>query len=264
MPYTYQYARPALTVDCVVFGLDEHKLNVLLIQRKNDPFAGCWAFPGGFLDVGETPLEAARRELAEETGLKNFDLEQLHTFGEPDRDPREHVVSIVHYGLVNVRETRPRAADDARDVGWFTARKPPPLAFDHDRILRMALERLRAKVCSQPVGRGLLPRAFTLAQLRQMYEVICASAGGSWMFQNRGQHILDNDYTPRSAVDIWGKDLGIVLEAGKANKLALPLAAVAHQMYLAASAQGMGRMDDAAIVKIYAQLAGLEMEECGV
>lgn len=95
---------------------------------------------------------------------------------------------------------------------------------------------------------------------QQMYEVICASAGGSWMFQNRGQHILDNDYTPRSAVDIWGKDLGIVLEAGKENKLALPLAAVAHQLYLAASAQGMGRMDDAVIVKIYAQLAGLEME----
>lgn len=96
---------------------------------------------------------------------------------------------------------------------------------------------------------------------RQMYEVICASAGGSWMFQNRGRHILDNDYTPRSAVDIWGKDLGIVLEAGKANKLALPLAAVAHQMFLAASAQGMGRLDDAAIVKIYAQLAGLALEE---
>ncbi len=95
--------------------------------------------------------------------------------------------------------------------------------------------------------------------LQQMYDVICASAGGSWMFQNRGQHILDNDYTPASAVDIWGKDLGIVLEAGKENKLALPLAAVAHQLFLAASAQGMGRMDDAAIVKIYAQLAGVEL-----
>lgn len=94
---------------------------------------------------------------------------------------------------------------------------------------------------------------------QQMYDVICASAGGSWMFQNRGQHILDDDYTPRSAVDIWGKDLGIVLEAGKENKLALPLAAVAHQLFLAASAQGMGRIDDAAIVKIYAQLAGVEM-----
>ena len=94
---------------------------------------------------------------------------------------------------------------------------------------------------------------------RQMYEVICASAGGSWMFQNRGAHILENDYTPRSALDIWGKDLGIVLETGKENKLALPLAAVAHQLFLAASAQGMGRMDDAAIVKVYAQLAGVEM-----
>ena len=94
---------------------------------------------------------------------------------------------------------------------------------------------------------------------QQMYDVICASAGGSWMFQNRGQHILDNDYIPRSAIDIWGKDLGIVLEAGKENKLALPLAAAAHQLFLAASAQGMGRMDDAAIVKIYAQLAGVEM-----
>ncbi len=94
---------------------------------------------------------------------------------------------------------------------------------------------------------------------QQMYDVICASAGGSWMFQNRGQHILDDDYTPRSAVDIWGKDLGIVLEAGKENKLALPLAAVAHQLFLAASAQGMGRIDDAAIVKIYAQLAGVEL-----
>ena len=95
---------------------------------------------------------------------------------------------------------------------------------------------------------------------QQMYDVICASAGGSWMFQNRGQHILDDDYTPRSAVDIWGKDLGIVLETGKENKLALPLAAVAHQMFLAASAQGMGRIDDAAIVKVYAQLAGVNLE----
>ncbi len=172
MPYTYPYARPALTVDCVVFGLDEHELKVLLIRRKNDPFAGCWAFPGGFLDVGETPLEAARRELTEETGLEKVDLEQLHAFGDPDRDPREHVVSIVHYGLVNVRGTRPRAADDARDAGWFPVRKPPPLAFDHDRILRMAVERLREKVRSQPVGRGLLPREFTLSQLQQMYEAI--------------------------------------------------------------------------------------------
>jgi 8-oxo-dGTP diphosphatase len=172
MPYTYQYARPALTVDSVVFGLGENKLEVLLIRRKNEPFAGCWAFPGGFLDVGETPLEAARRELAEETGLEKVDLEQLHAFGDPDRDPREHVVSIVHYGLVSIRGTRIRAADDALHANWFPARKPPPLAFDHHRILQVALERLCAKVRSQPVGRGLLPSKFTLAQLQQIYETI--------------------------------------------------------------------------------------------
>lgn len=93
---------------------------------------------------------------------------------------------------------------------------------------------------------------------QQIYEVICASAGNSWMFENRAPHILENDYSPKSAIDIWNKDLGIVLEAGKENRLALPLAAVAHQMFLAASAQGMGRLDDAAVVKIYAQLAGVD------
>lgn len=93
----------------------------------------------------------------------------------------------------------------------------------------------------------------------KIYQVICASAGASWMFENRAPHILENDYTPRSAIDIWVKDLGIVLAAGKENRLALPLAAAAHQLYLAAAAQGMGRLDDAAVVKVYAQLAGMEM-----
>ena len=185
MPYTYEYARPALTVDSVVFGLDEQELKVLLIQRKNEPFAGRWAFPGGFLDVGETPLEAARRELAEETGLEKIELEQLQAFGDPDRDPREHNVSIVHYGLVSIRGARIRAADDALQAGWFSARKPPPLAFDHDRILQVALERLCAKVRSQPVGRGLLPGKFTLAELQQMYETILGKRIDTRSFRRR-------------------------------------------------------------------------------
>jgi 8-oxo-dGTP diphosphatase len=185
MAYTYQYARPALTVDAVVFGLDEHELNVLLIRRKNEPFAGCWAFPGGFLDVGETPREAARRELAEETGLEDVELEQLHAFGDPDRDPREHNVSIAHYGLVCLGGARVRAADDALQAEWFPARQPPPLAFDHDRILGMAVERLRAKVRRQPVGRGLLPRAFTLSQLRKMYEMILGKGIDARRFRRR-------------------------------------------------------------------------------
>ncbi|MBX3050665.1 MAG: NAD-binding protein [Caldilineaceae bacterium] len=123
-----------------------------------------------------------------------------------------------------------------------------------------SINQLLAGVHLAAMGEAFVFGAKQGIDAQQMYDVICASAGGSWMFQNRGQHILDNDYTPASAVDIWGKDLGIVLEAGKANKLALPLAAVAHQLFLAASAQGMGRMDDAAIVKIYAQLAGVELE----
>jgi len=172
MPFTYTYARPALTVDCVVFGLDEEDLKVLLIQRKHDPFAGHWALPGGFVDVGETPEEAARRELEEETGLKKIYLEQLYTFGEPDRDPKEHVVSVAHYALVNIRTHRVRAADDAREAGWFRVLDPPPLAFDHPRILRMAHERLRGKVRWQPVGFELLPRRFTLSQLQHLYETI--------------------------------------------------------------------------------------------
>ena len=172
MPYTYQYPRPALTVDCIVFGLDAEDLKVLLIQRKNEPFAGRWALPGGFVDVGETPEQAARRELEEETGLANVFLEQLYTFGEPDRDPREHIVSVAHYALVNIRDTRVRAADDARQAGWFPVCKPPPLAFDHPKILRMAHDRLKDGLRRQPVGLELLPRRFTLSQLQHVYETI--------------------------------------------------------------------------------------------
>ena len=185
MPHTYRYARPALTVDCVVFGLDEEDLKVLLIQRRNEPFAGRWALPGGFVDVGETPEEAARRELEEETGLRNVYLEQLYTFGEPDRDPREHTVSVAHYALVNTRGTRVRAADDARDAGWFPARRPPPLAFDHDRIVRIARERLKGKVRWQPVGFELLPRKFTLSELQRLYETILGEKVDKRNFRRR-------------------------------------------------------------------------------
>jgi len=172
MPYTYDYPRPALSVDCVIFGLDRGRLRVLLIQRDRDPFAGSWALPGGFVEIDEAPEHAARRELEEETGLSSVEMEQLHTFGRPDRDPRGRVVSVAHWALVNVAECRPRAADDARNVGWFSVRKPPPLAFDHREILAMAHERLKHVARFQPIGRGLLPPKFTLRQLRQLYEAV--------------------------------------------------------------------------------------------
>lgn len=169
---TYKYPRPALTVDAVVFGLDAGNLKVLLIRRGIEPFAGRWALPGGFAQVGESPEKAVRRELAEETGLAKVFLEQLATFGEPDRDPREHVVTIAYYALVNLTEHPPSAASDAAGADWFAAVTPPPLAFDHQRILRTALERLRGKLRYQPIGFELLPREFTLSQLQHLYEAV--------------------------------------------------------------------------------------------
>jgi 8-oxo-dGTP diphosphatase len=172
MPHTYEYPRAALTVDCVVFGLDEQELKVMLIQRALPPFAGKWALPGGFVRVDETLDEAARRELEEETGLRNVFLEQLYTFGAVDRDPRERVVSVAHYALVNLRDHSVHAATDASAAAWFGVHDVPSLAFDHAEILRVALERLRGKLRYQPVGFELLPKKFTLSQLQRLYELV--------------------------------------------------------------------------------------------
>ena len=172
MSFTYEYARPALTVDCVVFGLDENELQVLLIRRGLEPFAGTWALPGGFVHLDETLEDAARRELEEETGLRKLFLEQLYTFGEIERDPRERVVTVAYYALVKLSEHKVRAATDAADAAWFGISDLPTLAFDHARIAEVALERLRGKVRYQPIGFELLPRKFTLTQLQRMYEVI--------------------------------------------------------------------------------------------
>ena len=142
MPYTYDYPRPALTVDCVVFGLDEsQQLKVLLIQRSNEPFAGYWALPGGFVDMDEGLETAALRELEEETGVRDLFIEQLYTFGAPGRDPRGRVVSVAYYALVNLSEHPVQAASDARAAKWFVLGQLPKLAFDHQDILRAAQKR---------------------------------------------------------------------------------------------------------------------------
>ncbi len=172
MPHTYDYPRPALTVDCVIFGLDDEGLKVLLIERGIEPFEGQWAIPGGFVAPGESVDAAAVRELQEETGLKDIYLEQLYTFGEPDRDPREHVVSVAYYALVNLIEHDLEASTDARSAAWFSVDDVPDLAFDHNQIFDMALTRLKGKVRYQPIGFELLPKKFTLTQLQRMYEII--------------------------------------------------------------------------------------------
>jgi len=172
MSHAYQYPRAALTVDCVVFGFDEGDLKVLLIERALEPFKGKWALPEGFVRVDETIDDAARRELAEEAGLKSVFLEQLYTFGELCRDPRERVVSVAYYALVKLSDHRAKAATDAANAEWFPISKAPKLAFDHADILAMALARLKSKVCYQPVGFELLPPKFTLSELQHLYEAI--------------------------------------------------------------------------------------------
>ena len=172
MPHSYKFARPALTVDCVVFGLDDEDLKVLLIERDLPPFEGQWALPGGFVRVDESLDDAALRELREETGLKKVFLEQLYTVGDLDRDPRERVVTLTYYALVRLSSHKVKAATDARQALWFAIDDVPKLAFDHQKIMTMAHERLRGKVRYQPIGFELLPQKFTLRQLQHLYEVI--------------------------------------------------------------------------------------------
>ncbi|MGI9518020.1 MAG: NUDIX hydrolase [Pirellulaceae bacterium] len=172
MSHTYKYPRPAVSVDCVVFGLDDEQLKILLIQRGGEPFRGQWALPGGFVEPDEDLDEAARRELQEETGLRGVWLEQLYTFGAVDRDPRTRVITVAWFALVKMSRYQAKAASDADNVAWFPVTRLPRLAFDHRKIVRTGLQRLQAKVRYQPIGFELLPEKFTLRQLQQMYEII--------------------------------------------------------------------------------------------
>src|SRR5262249_13277904 len=160
------YPHPSLTVDCVVFGFDQGDLKVLLIERGAEPFQGMWALPGGFVRIQESLEKAARRELSEEAGITKLFLEQLYTFGEVDRDPRVRVVTVAYYASVDPSQHDIRPRTDARAVEWFPVSRMPRLAFDHRRILEIALARLRAKIRYQPVGFELLPEKFTLSQLQ--------------------------------------------------------------------------------------------------
>jgi 8-oxo-dGTP diphosphatase len=174
--FAYQYPRAALTVDCVVFGLDVSDLKVLLIQRRLTPFQHGWALPGGFVRVDETLDAAARRELAEEAGVTDVYLEQLYTFGALARDPRERVVTVAYYALAKLSDHRIRAATDAMGVGWFALDDLPKLAFDHAEIIATARERLRGKVRYAPIGFELLPPRFSLTQLQRLYELVRGEA----------------------------------------------------------------------------------------
>jgi 8-oxo-dGTP diphosphatase len=170
------YPSPSVTVDCVILGVTFESggpaMRVLLIERGEAPFEGALALPGGFVRVDETVDDAARRELHEETGVGDVFLEQLYTFGSLERDPRGRVVSVAYYALVNLADHRVKSGTDARAARWVPVQEARGLAFDHDRILAVALERLRGKVRYQPVGFELLPERFKLSHLQALYEAI--------------------------------------------------------------------------------------------
>jgi 8-oxo-dGTP diphosphatase len=159
-----------LTVDAVLFGYNrEEGVSVLLIKRKIEPFIHQWALPGGFVRTEESLEEAVHRELEEETGVKVNYLEQLYTFGSPERDPRMRIVSIVYFGLVKPESHDIKANTDAEDAEWFNIKKLPSLAFDHNSIIKKAVERLRGKITYEPIGFELLPSKFPFADLEQLY-----------------------------------------------------------------------------------------------
>ncbi len=172
-PTEESYTYPAVTVDAIVFTIRQEQLQVALIKRGIEPFKGSWAIPGGFVRLDESLEDAVKRELNEEVGADGVYLEQLYTFGEPERDPRGRVITVAYFALVaaeNLRELT--AATDAAEAQWFSLHDLPPLAFDHRQILDLALGRLRAKLEYSTIAYALLPRAFPLTQLQKVYEII--------------------------------------------------------------------------------------------
>ena len=172
MAYSYTYPHPAVTVDIVVFTVQSGVLKVLLIRRGEWPHTGKWAIPGGFVEIDESLKRAAWRELREETGVQAGYLEQLGAFGHPDRDPRERVITVAYIALVPFDRLEFEAGSDAADARLFGIDELPELAFDHDRILRRAGERLRDNLDIGDVARLLMPGEFTLSELQRAYETI--------------------------------------------------------------------------------------------
>lgn len=169
---TIKYEKPAVTVDVLLFTVDQGDLKILLIKRNEEPFKDSWALPGGFVRMEESVDEAARRELLEESGVENVYLEQLYTFGEPKRDPRTRVITVTYMALATKDNWQLKASGDAAKAEFFPLKNLPKLAFDHDKITKYGLERLRSKLGYTNIVFGLLKDNFSLTEMQKVYEVI--------------------------------------------------------------------------------------------
>jgi len=167
-------AKPSVTVDMVVFTIIEGKLNVLLMKRGVEPSKGKWALPGGFVNIDEKLDDAAKRELFQETGVKDIYLEQLYTFGDPHRDSRGRVITVAHFALINLEKQKQelKATNHSVDAKWHQIDNLPELAFDHKKIFEYGLKRLRWKFEYSTVPYSLLGDKFTMSQIQKVYEIV--------------------------------------------------------------------------------------------
>lgn len=199
-----KYWHPAVTTDAVVFGFDGDKLNVLLIERGNQPYLGCWALPGGFIKEDDKSAEdSVYRELHEETNVDNLYLEEFKTFSNSQRDPRERVITIAYFALVVKNNYKIKGGDDARKAEWFPIDNLPELAFDHKEIIDEALEKLRYRIHFEPIGFHLLDKEFTMPQLQNLYIAILNP-------ERNDNRLLDRRNFPKKMIN-----LGYIKETGK-------------------------------------------------
>lgn len=167
-----EFEQPGVTVDLVIFTVNLDMLKVLLVKRADEPFSGFWSLPGGFLKVDESLETAAQRVLREKTGVNEVYLEQLYTFGQPDRDPRSRVITVTYFALIPWETLQQPVSEKVSDRNWFAVDQSLELAFDHKEILSYAVERLRAKAGYSNIVYGLLPKRFRLSDLQKIYEII--------------------------------------------------------------------------------------------
>lgn len=200
MIFTYKYPRPAVTTDCVILTFHEDRLKILLIRRGIAPFKGQWALPGGFLRMDESAEQGALRELREETGVTGCAIKQFHTFSDPGRDPRERVITIAFYALMKWRQAV--GADDAELADWIPVDHLPHLAFDHDEIVKRAMDAIRKDIFFEPVGFELLNDIFSMPELQKVYEAILGKEFDRRNFAKKMKHLKILEEVIPSASDL--------------------------------------------------------------
>lgn len=167
-----EYEHPSVTVDVLIFTIQDNDLKIILIKRGIEPFKEMWAIPGGFVNINESLEDAAVRELVQETGVKDVYLEQLYTFGDPKRDPRTRVITVAYFAFISSTNVELSPSTDAKQAKWFSVKIMPELAFDHKKIIEYALERVRNKIEYSNIVYGLLSKQFCLSDLQKVYEII--------------------------------------------------------------------------------------------